>query len=229
MAEQEKKLSLTEEIYLDEGLKSKRKLLTITSLILLALSFSGAKVEEANTFILKLTFTNQDGIGIFLALAIFFLLIRYFNYAQPYHQKIFRGWSDRMLRNQYFYSGNPYDPDDVKGLIIERRPGEMGFTAIEHEGQSLNFTYKCSPPFCRKFTYIWSETANSGYHSDTVHIGWKNYPKVIWFELKYQFSSYFTHREILDVFSAYFLGTAAIASYFFNDSFQALIKLLAVS
>ena len=75
MTEKKKEPTITELIDQDEGLKSKRKLLTVTSLILLVLTFSGAKVEEANTFILKLKFDNQSGIAILLILAIFFLLI----------------------------------------------------------------------------------------------------------------------------------------------------------
>ncbi len=226
MSEQNKNLTLTEEIDIDEGLKSKRKLLTVTSLILLALSFSSAKVEEANTFILKLKFENQNGIGILLVLAIIFLLIRYFNYARPYHHKIFRAWSDRMLENTYFHSIHPYEPD-VSGLAIDRIPKKINIDAIQHEGGSFSFVYKCSPPFCRKFTYHWSD--DHDYHMVDASVGWRNYLKVIAYELKYQFESCFTHRENLDILSPYILGTAAISSYFFNDCFQELIKLLAVN
>jgi hypothetical protein len=49
---------LLEQIDIDQGLASKRKTLTIVSLIMLAMQFSGAKVVEANTFILKLSFSQ---------------------------------------------------------------------------------------------------------------------------------------------------------------------------
>jgi heme/copper-type cytochrome/quinol oxidase subunit 3 len=106
MTEEKKSPTITELIDADEGLKSKRKILTITSLILLALTFSGAKVEEANTFILKLKFDNQNGIAILLVLTIVFLIIRYYNYAKPYHEKLFRAWSDRMLDDGYFLNSD---------------------------------------------------------------------------------------------------------------------------
>ena len=61
---------LTQAIDNDAGLQSKRKLLTVASLILLALSFSGATIDEANTFIFKIKFANQNGLGILLVLSI---------------------------------------------------------------------------------------------------------------------------------------------------------------
>ncbi len=67
---------LTAAIDRDEGLKAKRKLLIVASCILLALSFSGATIDEANTFIFKIKFTNQNGLGILLVLSIVFLMIR---------------------------------------------------------------------------------------------------------------------------------------------------------
>ncbi len=227
MANSQKKPSLPEEIDLDEGLKSKRKQLTITSLVLLALSFSGAKVQEANTFILKLKFENQNGIGILLVLTIFFLLIRYFNYARPYHDKLFRAWTNRMLKNPYFYSYHPHAEEEF-GLIIDKAPDEIDFERIRHEGGSFASNYKCLLPFRRKLSYSWSPNEHDDYSISSVGVGWENYVTVIAFEIKYQFESYFTHRENLDILSPYLLGTLAIASYFFNESFQMLISLLAV-
>jgi len=107
------KIGFTDLIDLDEGLKAKRKLLTVTSIILLALSFTGAQVQEANTFILKLKFANQNGLGILFVLSILFLMVRYYNYAKPYHDKLYERWTNRLFARPHFYSRCPHSDEDV--------------------------------------------------------------------------------------------------------------------
>ncbi len=224
MAGRKKEPTITELIDQDEGLKSKRKLLTITSLILLALTFSGAKVEEANTFILKLKFDNQSGIPILLVLVIVFLLIRYYNYAKPYHEKLFREWSDRMLDDKYF-SWAEYHTNELHGLVSDMAPKGLDIVAMQHEGKSFNYHYKCDY-FRRKLVYSWDSQYD--YEREEVKICLENYFNVYRLEAKYQIESFFNHRENLDVLASYGLGFLAIFSYFFNDYLQIILNALAV-
>jgi hypothetical protein len=219
-----KELTITEQIDIDEGLKTKRKLLTVTSLILLALSFSGANVEEANTFILKLKFDNQNGIAILLVLAIIFLIIRYLNYAKPYHEMLFNEWTGRMLRNNYFSCADYHD-NELYGLAIDMIPEGIDLNSVQHGGDRFDFHYKCSW-FKRSLVYSWTDQYD--YHRQEVNVGWRNYFKVISLETKYQFGSFINHRENLDIMGPYFLGVLAISSYFFHEELQLVLNALAV-
>lgn len=222
MSDKEVEKSIAEEIDADEGLKSKRKLLTISSLVLLALSFSSARVEEANTFLLKLTFENQDGLGILLVLGVFFLLIRYFNYASKYHQKLFKAWSDRMLSDDYFQTGDANN-NEFEGLVFDLMPTEVKISANQFRGESWDIFYGSKSIFIKQFRYWW-RSEEGIYHQMSVNVGWPHYSKVILLETKYRFLSFITYREHLDIFAPYLLGGLAILSFFFHDSFQVLIN-----
>ena len=65
-------MELQKEIDSDGGLNGKKRILTVTSLILLAIQFTGATIVEANTFILRLSFTHQNGLALLLFLSIIF-------------------------------------------------------------------------------------------------------------------------------------------------------------
>jgi hypothetical protein len=216
-------LTLTQRIDADEGLKSKRKLLTVVSLILLAIAFSGAKVVEANTFIMKISFTNQNGIAYLLLLSILFLMIRYFNYARPYHDELYKLWTERMLNNHYFYSRHPFE-DEVAGLIMSKIPDAINIEAIRYEGGSFNFEYSCSWLFVRKFTYSWADSKEADYEMKSIRVGWENYIYVLALEAKYQVSSFFTHRENLDILAPYLLGAFSIISFIYNKQIIEILK-----
>lgn len=220
MSEQAKKLPITEQIDADEGLKSKRKLLTITSVILLAISFSGAKVEEANTFLLKLSFNNNKGISVLLVLAVIFLLIRYYNYACKYHHQLYKLWSDRLLRDQFFFYSHPHEPE-YSGLICDLEPKEMNIEALQYHDGTWSFGYVCHSLLVRKIAYWWHD--NNDEYEREVSVGWKNLLKVLRLEAKYQFQGFITHRENLDIIAPYILGVFSITSYIFNDHVQNLL------
>jgi hypothetical protein len=221
MTEKTKELTITEQIDIDEGLKTKRKLLTVTSLILLALSFSGAKVEEANTFILKLSFENQKGLSVLLVIAVIFLLIRYYNYACKYHQQLYKLWSDRLINDDFFIYSHPYE-QEYSGIIFDLQPKGFDTDEIKQEGGDFEFGYNCRMPFVRRISYCWND--NHADHEISVSVGWRNYPKVLLLESKYQFMGFLTHRENLDIVAPYVLGILAILSFIYDDFFQIAIK-----
>jgi hypothetical protein len=220
------KLAITKQIDADEGLKSKRKLLTVTSLILLALSFSGAKVEEANTFILKLSFGNDKGITILLVLAVVFSLIRYYNYAAPYHRQLYEQWSKRMLSDPFFLHANPYEPD-YRGLVIDLQPKGFDIENMNHFSINWSLHYKRRLFIVSEIIFSWSGDYEEYYES--VWVGWRHASKVLRLEARYRIEALFKHRENLDIYTPYLLGFLAILSFAFNKHLQMLLNVLAGS
>lgn len=221
-----KPLTLTQRIDADEGLKAKRKLLSVVSLILLAIVFSGAKVVEANTFIMKISFTNQNGITHLLLLSIVFLMIRYYNYAQPYHKALYKSWTERMLRDRYFYQYCEHS-DDASGLTINFKPNDLKTDQYQHECGPWRTEYRCSWLLFRNIDYFWSDS--HGYESySTINLfkvtGVQRYLRVLIYELKYQTISFLTHRENLDILAPYLLGMVSIISFVFNEEVIAILK-----
>ncbi len=224
----ENELKIRERIDDDSGLKSKRRLLTISSLILLGMNLSGAKVVEANTLFFKISFSKQEGLLVFLIAAVLFLLIRYYNYAEQYHSELFRAWSARMLKEPYFLHYCHYS-DDITGLVAQIQPkgAQIDNPHIEEPNIS-SFSYGCRVLFRRHIFYSWCHGHNEG--NEIVSIlkkgGFKKYLRVLVFEFKYQISSFFTQREQLDILAPYFLGVTAIGSYIFNEEFHAFVELI---
>ncbi len=244
VVESPKVLTLTQRIDADEGLKAKRKLLTVVSLILLAITFSGAKVVEANTFIMKITFTNQNGIAYLLLLSIAFLMIRYYNYARPYHDELYDTWTKRMLRDKYFYLYHD-DADASEGLIKDLYPESLRRDMEQHDCREIKTKYCCSPFFGRNIEFSWLSGAGSGYENwapvdlmriksvevkqevKTVgknEIRLKPYVKILSYELRYRTTRFLTHRENLDILAPYLLGCFSILSFIFNKEIIEILK-----
>ncbi|MZR64073.1 hypothetical protein [Alcanivorax sp. DP30] len=222
---------LYSEIDQDEGLKSKRRLLTFTSLILLAIQFTGAKIEEANTFIVKLSFEHQNGMALLLMFSIVFALIRYYNYAKRYHNDLYLIWSNNLLKDNKVEYFCPHS-DDVSGLLHESYPKgfniEMFLYKYPDENLSYKTHYECEFFLVRYFRFTWNDQHEdySGKVNILKNIGFKAYLSVLGMEAKYQFSRYFTHRENLDILFPYFLGVFSLFSYIFADSFDVFINCL---
>jgi hypothetical protein len=220
------KLSLTEFrglIDKDEGLKSKRNILVIVSIVLIALSSSGAVLEEANTFIFKIKFTNHVGLDYFFALSIFFLSLRYYTYAQTYQEKLFCLWSDRMLSDYKVFSYNP-SSGELGGLLskgISEWPGD--------EPGIQRPSYKVSGLFSRNLTY-----PSTGYdHEEGEYFYDKNlelnrfnkdwtrrkYFRLLSYEIKYQVQALIKYREYLDLLAPYLISALALVSLLLKDNF----------
>ncbi|ARD44445.1 hypothetical protein [Colwellia sp. PAMC 21821] len=243
-----KQLTLTQRIDADEGLKAKRKLLTVVSLILLAITFSGAKVVDANTFIMKISFTNQSGIAYLLLLSIAFLMIRYYNYARPYHDELYKTWTERMLNDRYFYLYHD-EANESEGLITKLYPENLIKDIDQQDCRGIKTKYRCSAFFGRNLEYTWFSGDGPGYESwATVNlmriksdeikkkdkqedkkvtknrVNLKPYFKVLSYELRYRAARFFTHRENLDIISPYFLGCFSILSFIFNKEIIEILK-----
>lgn len=222
---------LTAAIDSDEGLKYKRKLLIITSLTLLALSFSGAKIEEANTFIFKINFAHQNGLAILLVLSIMFLTIRYYNYAYKYHKLIYSIWTKRMLQHWYFDRGE--NLENRHGLLTELIPYATGLEDFGMDGEKVAYTneYYASFPFVKNVGYSWEKNEEKFHASVNLlkACSMGNYLKILKLEAQFQSKSFLNHREALDILAPYFISCSAIASYFFNTKLQVLLNFISLS
>ncbi|EKF9628269.1 hypothetical protein O1C60_003518 [Vibrio cholerae] len=224
---------LTTEIDKDEGLKSKRKLLIIASCILLALSFSGATIDEANTFIFKIKFTNQNGLGILLVLSIVFLMIRYYNYAVVYHTKLYELWSERLLKHPDILGVCPHS-DEFYGLISSHMPlkaDDVRQLSYENDNFKYDWSYKCTFPFRRFVIFQWLGRHDINEESLNIgrSLGFRVYAKFLWLEAQEQVSSFFTYRENLDILTPYALGFFSIASYYFNTEMMLMLQFITPS
>jgi len=124
----------------DVGFNSKRKILIIVSLIFLALNLSGATLEEANTFIFKIKFTDYKGLSFLFLMSIVFLTIRYYGYAQSYQKKLFTLYSKRMLEDYrlFYFDRNEVEFSGILKKAITVDP--MKFEGItDPNGTYLSF------------------------------------------------------------------------------------------
>lgn len=205
----------------DAGLRSKRNVLTTLSVILIAINYSGAVIKEANTFIFKIEFTNEQGITGFLALCILFLMVRYYAYAHPYHEKLFSIWARRMMSDRFLFY---YDEkkEQVGGLI-----GKSIDLYIPDEPEVLNAEYRVVGLFKRALTYevSFQDGADAGvsvnYHNlFELSKKWTliDYMKMLRVEARYQLEAFIKHRENLDLVAPYILGICSVLSFVYRES-----------
>jgi len=213
----------------DQGLASKRKWLVNASAILLAISFSGAKIEEANTFIFKIEFTHQDGLGTLLAFTIMFFMIRYYSYAKPYQDQLYAIWTERLVSRPYFYLYCQYS-DGISGVVPDSRPSKIKGEYNDNV-RDWSFRYICGWPFFRFIEHKWIDLECGGDIQQSAvniynNLGLKVYSKCLCLEAREQIKSVFIHRENLDILLPYFIGGFAVASHFFNSQLLLVLKLI---
>jgi hypothetical protein len=219
------KESIQDKIDNDDGLQSKRKLLTIVSLILLGISFSGAEVSEANTFILKIVFTNQNGIAFLLLLTTVFLFIRYYSYSRPYHEKLFELWSNRLLGEKLFFNYNQHS-FEARGLVYELMPKDILLEKEQDDMSDWSRRYRSGWLFKRYIDYEWNDNHGNEF-SSSINLfektNFKLYLIILTLELKHWLFSFFTERENLDILAPYLLGVSAVLSFVFREHIQTLL------
>ncbi|SDG67667.1 hypothetical protein SAMN05216603_1032 [Pseudomonas benzenivorans] len=212
----------------DEGLQTKRKLLIMVCIIFLAINLTGATLEEANTFLFKIKFTNYTGLSYLFLAAIIFLTIRYYSYAQHYHSKLYDHWSQRLIRNYkiLYYIYGDTEPKGLLGKAIDVYIGdEPGITEPKYCVRSL---------FRRSISYESKAYDSTGEPClDTKYISltdfgekWKfhHYLSLLWHELAHQIEATFKYRENLDLLAPYILSIAAIFSFIFKIEIIGLLQ-----
>ncbi len=189
--------------------------------IFLAINLTGASIEEANTFLFKIKFSNHAGLSALFVASILFLSIRYYAYAQDYHSKLHEFWSERLLTDYKIFSFDHLDGTigGLLGKVIDVYGGDE--PGIEHA------KYCVSGIFQRSISYQSTGMDERGQYYYTAHIDltkfekdwkWRNYLKILIAEGKYQIEALLKYREGLDLLAPYLLSLAAILSYFFKAS-----------
>lgn len=191
-------------------------MLVIVSLLLLALSVSGASIKEANTFIFRIEFSNYVGLTYLLGAAVIFLLLRYYAYAQSYHSQLFDFWSARLLSDYRVFSYNAAN-DELQGLLSKRIDiwgcDEPGIQEPRYKKVGIlrrNIVYASEGQDDEHGTYSYDENIELNKYSES----WtkNDYRKLLRFEIKYRVEAMLKHREYLDLMFPYLLGIAAIIS-----------------
>lgn len=205
-----------EDIDNDEGLAAKRRALVIVSLLLLVLSVSGASIKEANTFIFRIEFSNHDGLTYLLGVAVIFLMLRYYAYAQCYHSQLFDFWSARLLNDYRVFSYSTKE-EVVQGLLGKRigqwGGDEPGIQKPRYKRVGVlkrNILYKSEGQDDVHGTYSYNENIELNKYSKTWTT--KDFRKLLSFEIKYRVEAILKHREYLDIMFPYLVGIAAIIS-----------------
>ncbi|MUK43721.1 hypothetical protein GNP61_19440 [Aliivibrio fischeri] len=211
----------------DGGLQTKRKLLTTLCVVFLSLNLSGATLEEANTFLFKIKFSNYIGLSYLFLAAILFLTLRYYSYAQNYHKKLYDFWTQRLLSShQVFY----FDPHHAEfgGLVGE------AITVFGYDDLGvLKPNYCITGIFKRSISYKTSgidDERGQYFYSEYISLckfneKWRlsNYIMLLWYEFKYQVEATFKYRESLDLLAPYLLSMIAILSFVFKTEILSLM------
>ena len=220
----DKKPTLKERIDANEGLKSKRLLLTTVSLVLIAVTFTGTVIEEANTFILKLSFQQGEALGLLLALAILFLTIRYYSYAFKYHQELTLLWKNDFFKTPSILNRD-YHSDEFSGLLIDVSPGNFAsdLTHMSHPQSPTKWRYYYESRWLVLRCFVFEEIDKEiGEVVSVKRINLlKTYPivyfQVLLIEFKKRFGGYLKHPENLDIQSPYLMAISALLSLIYQN------------
>ena len=225
----------------DNGLKSKRRSLIITSLVLIVICWTGSTIKEYTGLIAKIEISNAASVRYLLILSIIYLMFRYFAYARTYHSQLRSLWLTRFMKDKEVFNYIPPregNEDNIDGLL-----GKALNVWVYEEPSVRDLQYKnhrtiLYPFFGRKITYLTKSQYLSGdpddpkssvyEQEDTNEIylykfteQWKpkDYIKLLLIEFRYVLKSYTHHREYFDLMGPYFFGIFAIISYFIAPHF----------
>lgn len=215
---------LSLKIEADIGLARSRKYLMFVSLILLALTFSGAKIAEANTFLFKLTFTNSEGIIDLLLLSIGFLVIRYYSNAAKYHKAIYDDWTSRLLKQEYFYSVCEHS-DGETGYLVDIAPQYAGYNdeSFRHDEDCLSVKVKFHANWFINAQFQYDLFSRHGHMQDKKVYLFKFSMffasiKALWLVLNQWFDAQVRYSESLDIFAPYLIFFITTLSVLLNKS-----------
>ena len=207
--------SLTEQISNDTVLASCKKTLIILSSILLALTFSGAKITEANTFIFKITFTNPVGLSSLMLLAIGYLLIRYNSLSNLYVESFQKQWSEKVKSN-YFYRNFDYHNDVVYGFIpyLFKPYVDLNNESIKRSNYDFVEYDLKTRLFFNAFFYLTTHDESGPSKPVKIYLfssrSKLKYLAAVSIIFYYWLIEQFRHREFLELYSPIFIGLTAV-------------------
>ena len=225
MSDDTKQLTIAEQIDADQGLKAQRRKLVTVSVILLGIQFTGLDIVEANTFFFKMKFENQNGLALFLAISILFLMVRYYNYASRYHKQLFESWSYRMLGEQKYWYVCPHS-HDAKGVIWDMMPPALQQYESREINPESNWEYSCKFPFRRAIKYYWHDQDQQ--YDQRVSIfksmPFPKYLNLLQDEFRNRVKSVLIDRIQLDIVAPYFLGSVALLALLFESQLSQILN-----
>ncbi|MDC9515104.1 hypothetical protein PSH47_14255 [Pseudoalteromonas sp. CST5] len=202
---------------IDTALANCKKTLIIISSVLLALTFSGAKVTEANTFIFKITFTNPTGINTLLLLSIGYLLLRYNSISHIYTDNYKKQFATRVLENKFFRRYDSYN-DVVDGFIPDLLKPKIYINddKYKHSNHSyLDYDLKVRLFFNAYIDLTEYDEHGNPYLYRFYLIGSKDklqYLFALSIMLSHWFLEQFRQRDFLELYSPMFIGFIAVYS-----------------
>ena len=201
----------------DEGFKSKRRALVFFSVLLLAITVSGAVIKEVNTFIFKIEFTNHDGLIYLLVVAVLSCMLRYYAYSEKYHAQLFKFWSSRFLGDSGIFH---YDrqSEEVGGLLGKRVDvyggDEPGIEYLQYKKTGFlkrRLAYPSEGQDERHGVYRYTALIDLNSYGDD----WRkaDFRKLLLAELMYRIEAWIKYRETLDLVSPYLLGFGSLVAF----------------
>ncbi|WP_412502076.1 hypothetical protein [Shewanella algae] len=206
---------LSEAIHNDGPLAGKRRLLVGLSMVLIAIYFTGAKVSEASTPFLKITFANVGGLSNLLLICTGFVLVRYYSYSSVYQQQVTNAWASQLLEDSFFYKTCIHS-DQETGYVVDIAPQFAGFNdeEIRHNEQAITN---------HRFLINWLVNAQIEYSlfippdkgkTECVNVfnvkRRKDSVKALKLIAKYWWDAQVRYRESLDIYAPYFIAFMAI-------------------
>lgn len=212
--------------------KSKKLLITLSSLILL-ITFSGAVVKEANTFIFKIEFMHSSGLLVLLGLANTYAFIRYINFSGPYFVHLRDFWVNRFLNDPKIkiFDSNSDQYGGVLAPILNDWFEEHYSSYQCQEIESPTYSYKSSLfPFLGRYVEFHSVSSRYDfdvYESEKISkLGLLAYLNILRYEFIYRIRAFIFHREPMDIYPPIYLYLGATFSIFFKDEIGQLVRLI---
>ncbi|TKF14859.1 hypothetical protein FCV43_19335 [Vibrio genomosp. F6] len=216
----------------DSGYVSKRRGLILLSMIMLAFTFTGAKLTEVNTLIFKFTLDHQTGLLELMVLAQLYYFARYYSYAFPYQSELAELWKSRLMTDYKVFNFDEAS-QEVSGLVAKKM-NLFGGDFPECRGTK----YEVSGLFQRNVYFESYMIGSEGEHEPYVEVYRLNQFDEFWtrkhfwallrVETRYRFSALFQYRENLDILGPYFIGFIALYITLTNSNldFSRFLELL---
>lgn len=219
-----------EKLHEDTELSSKRKLLLIISVLLIAMSVSGANLVEVNTFIFKVNFSNTLGFSLMFFIGVLILILRYYSVANPYHAQLYDLWANDMMRDPrvlgYHIDGNEFFPH---GLLSDKK--EFSYPLMIEETDHVRMTpeYVVKGVFKRSVRLY--EDYDEGSIAKDINLlrfdkEWTfgHYIRLLKFEFSFQCSALFRRTESLEIMLPYIISISSLLSFIFKSEIQAYLQ-----
>ncbi|MFM4774607.1 hypothetical protein ACEUD0_01965 [Aeromonas veronii] len=232
---EEKEDSLTDQMKKDSEFQSKRKLLIVVSILLMAMSLSDAQLKEANTFIFKIDFSNAAAFGWMVFFGVIILIIRYYSLAFKYHSYLYDAWANAMMQDRrvfvYFFddNSNDYIPH---GLLSKLKDHSCSSNINGHsfERYKVEPKYKINGILKRGITYDYDsghDIAIEEVNLNKFYEYWtrRDLYELLKIEFEHQKNAVFRRPEYLDISLPYFIAILSLICFIFKHQILYLLAL----